>query len=168
MLVHPDRLRPAAPCAARWFVDPMPGDVDKWQLSEDGAFPGDFGLSDALIAELATHCSPLGASVCSQPLRPTAFEPSTHCLVCRQSLRRPAHPRTVQCAFCDAVVHEDCVQYRQRKAVDRPKLYRCSGCVAELPKAMQWVTAHLGRGVDQAKQANSKLMDSLASGSSAS
>ena len=160
VLVHPDRLMRANISAERQFFEPAPVESE-WHTLEDGEHPGHFELTDDDIKLLAKHCSQAGAKMGSQPLRPTEFEPSSHCLRCRVSVLRPKHTGTVQCAFCDAVMHEACLQQKKRLAGTRPRIFRCSACIAELPRALLWVMKRKAQPASEVSRAYDAMMMQL-------
>ncbi len=112
---------------------------------EDSEQPGQFGLSlGDELDRLAKHsCSRAGSALGSHPLRPTEFEPSTHCHVRRVSLMRPKHVVVVLCACgCDGAaivapgVHA--LSIRQGRRPQTSPLFS-PPCVTELAKALLWV-----------------------------
>ena len=72
----------------------------------------------------------------------------------------PAQPM-VQCAFCDAVMHEACLQQKERRAGTRPRIFRCSACIAELPKALLWVMKRKAQPAGDVMRAYDEMMMQL-------
>jgi hypothetical protein len=135
-VVHVSYLKHFDACEARYWYDPVPNVASSFAGAEDGAWPGNLGLTPSQLEELSEE---LGGS---NPLVPSVLPRSENCLVCRQKqLLKAGAMARVDCAFCNAFVHSTCLYNAgtARVAEKKPDAYRCAHCVLELEKAFRFV-----------------------------